>query len=318
MNRLQASRAIVMTACAASLAALFDVAQGKPAAAQRPSMYQTATTFLGSLTPEQRELAVFPFESPERQRWGFDPIEQFPRPGLPMHRMSEAQRSRVHALLELGLSQRGYEMTSAIMAREALRRADPLNYYVSIFGTPSPDGTWSWRVEGHDLSLNFTFLYGSLVASTPSFFGGMLLPEAEAAWTLLKTLDDRQRAGVLIARDAPAEVVTANTTVALPLPPGGLPVTEMTDGQRELLMQVIRTYTSAMIFDVAAARMARLRNGGLDRIAFSWAGSMEPGKPHYYRVTGPTFVIEYASGSGDEAHSVWRDFERDFGRDLLK
>ena len=310
MNRLQASRAIVMMAFAASLAA--------PAAAQRPSMYQTATTFLGSLTPEQRELASFPFESPERQRWGFDPTEQFPRPGLPMHRLSEAQRSRVHALLELGLSERGYGMTRAIMARQALRQADPLNYYVSIFGTPSPDGTWSWRVEGHNLSLNFTFLNGSLVASTPSFFGGMLMPETEAAWTLLKTLDDRQRASVLIAGDAPAEIVTTNTTVALPLPPGGLPVTEMTDGQRELLMQVIRTYSSAMIFDVAVARMARLRNGGLDRIVFSWAGSMELGKPHYYRVSGPTFVIEYASGSGDEAHSVWRDFERDFGRDLLK
>ena len=154
--------------------------------------------------------------------------------------MSESQRSRAHALLELGLSDRGYEMTTAIMARETLRRADPLDYYVSIFGTPSPDGTWSWRVEGHDLSLNFTFLKGSLVASTPSFFGGMLMPEDDAAWTLLKTLDDRQRASVLIARDAPAEIVTTNTIVALPLPPGGLPVTEMTDGQRELLMQVIR------------------------------------------------------------------------------
>ena len=92
----------------------------------------------------------------------------------------------------------------------------------------------------------------------------------------------------------------------------------MNDGQRELLMQVIRTYNSAMIFDVAVARMGRLRNGGLDRITFAWAGSMESGKPHYYRVLGPTFVIEYASGSGNDAGSVWRDFERDFGRDLLK
>ena len=315
MNRLQAPRAIVMLACAASLAAPFDVAEARPAA-QPPSMYQTATTFLRSLTPEQRELASFPFESPERQRWGV-PTGPFPRPGLPLDRMSEPQRSRVHALLMLGLSERGYQMTTAIMAREALRGADPLDYSVSIFGTPSPDGTWSWRVEGRDLSLNFTFLNGSLVASTPSFFGGMLMPEDEAAWTLLHTLDDRQRAAVLIARDAPAEIVSANTVVALP-PPGGLPVTEMTDGQRELLMQVIRTYTSAMSFDVAVARMARLRSGGLDRITFSWAGSMEPGKPHYYRVTGPTFVIEYASGSGDGARSVWRDFARDFGRDLLR
>jgi hypothetical protein len=310
MNRLQASRAIVVMACVASL--------GAPVAAQRPSMYQAATTFLESLTPQQRQLAAFPFESAERQRWGFGPIEQFPRLGLPMHRLSESQRSRAHALLQLGLSDRGYEMTTAIMARETLRRADPLDYDVSIFGTPSPDGTWSWRVEGHDLSLNFTILKGSLVASTPSFFGGILTPEDDAAWTLLKTLDDRQRAEATIARDAPADIVTTNQMVVSPLPPGGIPVTAMSDGQRELLMQVIRAHSSAMIFDVAGARMARLRSGGLDRIMFSWAGSMEPGQPHYYRVLGPTFLIEYVSGSGNDAHSVWRDFERDFGRDLLR
>lgn len=310
MNRLQASRAIALMAWVAWLAA--------PGAAQRPSMYQAATTFLGSLTLEQRQFASFPFESPERQRWGFDPLERFPRLGLPMNRMSESQSSLTHALLKTGLSDRGYQMATAIMGRETLRRADPLNYYVSIFGTPSPDGTWSWRVEGHDLSLNFTIVKGSLVASTPSFFGGTLTPEGDAARTLLKTLDAGQRARATIARDAPSEIVTTNKPVVLPLPAVGLPATEMSDGQRELLMQVIRTYTSAMIFDIATARMARLRTGGLDRIIFSWAGSMEPGRPHYYRVLGPTFVIEYTSGSGNDAHSVWRDFERDFGRDLLK
>lgn len=306
MNRLQAWRAILVMACVALLAA--------PVAAQRRSMYQAATTFLGSLTPEQRQLTSFPFESPERERWGFDPVGRFPRLGLPMDRMSESQRSVAHALLKTGLSDRGYQMATAIMAREIGLRANPLKYYVSIFGTPSPDGTWSWRVEGHNLSLNFTIVKGSLVSSTPSFFGGILTPEDDAGRTLLKTLDDRQRARAMIARDAPAEIVTTNKVVVLPLPPVGVPVTEMRDGQRELLMQVIRTYTSAMAFEVAEARMARLRNAGLDRIMFSWAGSMEPGKPHYYRVLGPTFVIEYANRQGNDAHSVWRDFERDFGR----
>jgi hypothetical protein len=318
MNRLQASRAIAMVAWVASLAAPFDVAQGKPGAAQRPSMYQAATTFLGSLTPEQRQFASFPFESPERQRWGFDPVERFPRLGLPMNRMSESQRSLTHALLKTGLSDRGYQVATAIMGRTTLRRADPLNYYVSIFGTPSPDGTWSWRVEGHDLSLNFTILRGSLVASTPSFFGGILTPEEDAARALLKTLDAGQRARAMIARDAPKEILTTNMPVVRPPPPVGVPVTEMSDGQRELLMQVIRTYTSAMAFEVAEARMARLRNAGLDRIIFSWAGSTEPGKPFYYRLLGPTFLIEYSNVQGDHAHSVWRDFDRDFGRDLLK
>jgi hypothetical protein len=318
MNRLQASRAIAVVAWVASLAAPFDVAQGRPGAAQRRSMYQAATTLLGSLTPEQRQFASFPFESPERQRWGFDPVDRFPRLGLPMNRMSESQRSLTHALLKTGLSDRGHQVATAIMGRNTVRRADSLNYYVSIFGTPSPDGTWSWRVEGHDLSLNFTIFRGSLVASTPSFFGGTLRPEEDAARALLKTLDAGQRAGAMIGRDAPKEILTTNMPVVRPLPPVGVPVTAMSDGQRELLMQVIRTYTSAMAFEVAEARMARLRSAGLDRIIFSWAGSMDPGEPHYYRVLGPTFVIEYASGSGDDARSVWRDFERDFGRDLLK
>jgi hypothetical protein len=317
MNRLQASRGVAVVAWVAWLAAPFDVARGKPEAAQRRSMYQAATTFLESLTPEQRQVASFPFESPERQRWGFDPDERFPRLGLPMHRMSESQRSLTHALLKLGLSDRGYQMATAIMGRETLR-ADPLNYYVSIFGTPAPDGTWSWRVEGHDLSLNFTIVRGALVASTPSFFGGTLTPEEDAARTLLKTLDAGQRARAMIAADAPKEILTTNQPVVLPLPAVGVPVTGMSDGRRELLMQVIRTYTSAMAFEVAEARVARLRNGGLDRIIFSWAGSTPPGRPFYYRLLGPTFLVEYSNAQGDHAHSVWRDFDRDFGRDLLK
>ena len=286
MNCLQAACAIVVAAYVALVTA--------PVAAQRRSMYQAATSFLRSLTDEQRQLASFPFESPDRQRWGFEPVERFPRQGLPMDRMSESQRTLAHALLTTGLSERGYQMATAIMAAENGRRANPLSYYVSIFGMPSPDGTWGWRVEGHNLSLNFTILRGSLVASTPSVFGGGLKAEENAGRMLLKTLDDRQRAEVLI----------------------GVPATGMSDGQRELLMQVIRTYTSAMAFDVAEARMARLRNAGLDRITFSWAGSMEPGRPHSYFVRGPGFLIEYADpdGRGANARSVWRDFQRDFGR----
>jgi hypothetical protein len=285
MNRLQASRAIVMVACVVALA--------RPAVAQRRAMYQAATTVLTSLTPEQRQLASFPFESPDRQRWGFDPVERVPRPGLPMDRMSEAQSAATQALLRTGLSERGYQMAAALMNRQA----NPLQYYVSIFGTPSPDGTWSWRFEGRDLSLNFTMLKGSLVASTPSFFGGALKAEEDAGLMLLKTLDDGQRG-------------RAST---------GVPVTEMSDGQRELLMQVIRFHTSAMAFEVAEARMARLRNAGLDRLTFAWTGSMEPGGPHSYRVVGPACVIEYTDpgGSAADAHSVWRDFERDFGKDLV-
>jgi hypothetical protein len=63
-----------------------------------------------------------------------------------------------------------------------------------------------------------------------------------------------------------------------------------------------------------------VRKAGLDRITFAWAGALERGKPHYYRVQGPTFLIEYdnTQNDGNHIHSVWRDFDGDFGRDLLR
>jgi hypothetical protein len=66
--------------------------------------------------------------------------------------------------------------------------------------------------------------------------------------------------------------------------------------------------------------MARVREGGIEKITFGWAGSTERGKPHYYRVQGPLFLIEYdcSQNGGNHIHTVWRDFNGDFGRDLLR
>jgi hypothetical protein len=85
-------------------------------------------------------------------------------------------------------------------------------------------------------------------------------------------------------------------------------------------MQIIDAYTSAMADDIAADRMKKIRGAGLDRIAFAWAGEIERGRKHYYRVQGPTFLIEFdnTQNEGNHIHSVWRDFAGDFGRDLLR
>ena len=94
----------------------------------------------------------------------------------------------------------------------------------------------------------------------------------------------------------------------------------MTAAQRALLMKVVEAYTGAMADDIAADRMARLKKAGLEKIAFAWAGEAERGKKHYYRIQGPTFLIEYdnTQNNGNHIHSVWRDFTNDFGRDLLR
>jgi hypothetical protein len=94
----------------------------------------------------------------------------------------------------------------------------------------------------------------------------------------------------------------------------------MTAPQRDLLMKVIDSYTGLMAPDIAADRLAKIKAAGLDNVAFAWAGSIERGQRHYYRVQGPTFLIEFdnSQNNGNHVHSIWRDFQGDFGRDLLR
>ena len=140
------------------------------------TMAETAKRFLSSLTPEQTEKAVIPFESDERMNWHYIPKE---RKGLPLKDMTPPQKHLASALLNAGLSQQGYIKATTIMSLEdVLRmiekdngvRRNPEGYFFSIFGQPSETGTWGYRVEGHHLSLNFT-LKGGKVVGSPNFLG---------------------------------------------------------------------------------------------------------------------------------------------------
>ena len=314
------------------------------------AMDTAATRFLSGLTPAQRQQAAFPFDSDERFKWHYIPTEIFPRNGLTIKAMTEPQRKLAHDLLKSGLSQRGYLTATAIMDLETVlgvleaaqivveRRGgmvrDPERYFFSFFGTPSAHGTWGWRVDGHHVSLNFTVVNGTLVASSPSFFGSnpaevrdgpkkglrILGAEEDAARALLLALDESQRAKAVINSVAPGDIVTTNTQKVDPLSPAGITAAALAPKERELLMRLVDTYASTMASDIAADRMARLRKAGVEKIAFAWAGEAERGKKHYYRVQGPTFLIEYDNTQNDanHIHSVWRDFDGDFGRDLLR
>jgi hypothetical protein len=312
-------------------------------------MAAAATKFLAALTPEQRQQASFAFDSDERLHWHFIPVETFPRKGLLVQSMNEAQRKLAHDLLKAGLSQRGYLTASSIMELETILGAlesagrsvearpmvrDPVRYFFSIFGTPSAKDTWGWRVEGHHVSLHFTVVNGTLVASTPSFFGSnpaevregpkkglrILGPEEDAARALLQALDASQRTKAIFDAKAPNDMLTMAKVDISPLSPTGLAAEAMNATQRDLLMKLIEVYTGYMAPDIAADRQARFRKAGVEKIGFAWAGETERGKKHYYRVQGPTFLIEYdnTQNDGNHIHSVWRDFDGDFGRDLLR
>ena len=336
-------------------AALAVLAVGSTIAADRSSsaMASAATKFLDSLTPEQRQEATFAFNADERLRWHFMPTEMYPRKGLLVKQMTEPQRRLAHDLLKAGLSQRGYMTASQIMdletvldGIEAVQRTretsprgqplvrDPEKYFFSIFGTPSTHDTWGWRVEGHHVSLHFNVVNGSLVAAAPTFFGSnpaevregpkkglrILGAEEDGARALVESLDASQREKAIFKKEAPGDIITMANVKIDPLAPEGIPMSALNANQRALLTKLIDVYTGYMAADIAADRVARLKKAGEDKIVFAWAGPMERGKKHYYRVQGPTFLIEYDNTQNDanHIHSVWRDFSGDFGQDLLR
>jgi hypothetical protein len=320
------------------------------------SMASAASAFLGALTSEQRQQATFAFASDERTHWHFIPTEIFPRKGLTVKEMNPAQRVAAHDLLKTGLSMRGYLTSVSIMELEnvlsaieaAQRRApappggtpvepfsrDPERYFFSVFGTPSSRDTWGWRVEGHHMSLQFTVVNGTLVAGSPTFFGAnpaevregprkglrLLGPEEDAARALLASLDASQREKAIITATAPSDILTMVKVEVAPLSPEGISASSLNANQRDLLMKLVEVYVGYMPADLAADRRARFEKADVGKIAFAWAGETEKGKKHYYRVQGPTFLVEYdnTQNDGNHIHSVWRDFNGDFGRDLLR
>jgi hypothetical protein len=263
---------------------------------------------------------------------------------------------------------------------ERPRGRDPLMYYVRFFGTPSPSGTWSWRLGGHHLSLNFTIIDGVLSGSTPLFFGAdpasspllgphPLRPLAgveDLARELTRSLSGDQHAIAVVSPRAPTDLVGANRSSLsdgdqpIPLPlvwrrqfegevaerlqhsqerleastgvgpadkeamsfthrPKGLAAAAMDAAQRGMLETLLHLYVDRLPDDVAADEAAKFAGRALDDVHLLWAGGLEPGQPHYYRLHGPTLLAEYDNSARDanHVHTVWRDPRGDFADDPL-
>ena len=319
------------------------------------AMTTAAAVWLAGLDATQRSRAQVEFEGAARTDWHFVPKPI--RKGLPLTDMTKPQRDQAHALLKAALSEAGYGKAVTIMELdEILRRLegtaakntrDALRYFVTIFGEPGPKGTWGLSFEGHHLSLNFTVRDGELVDSTPQFMGAnpaevrttfpglpaaksrVLAAEESLAFELVNSLDEDQRKQAVIAAEAPAEIRAAGAAQPPADPPAGIPFSKLTAEQQSLVRRLVETYCGSMPAEVASERLSLIEKGspaaaglvhhGWDEIHFAWAGALAPGKGHYYRLEGPSFVVEFVNVQPDaegnpanHIHCVWRDKTGDF------
>jgi hypothetical protein len=315
---------------------LFDFAARGHTPAQE--MADAANNFLAALTPELKAKAVFEFTDAQRLDWHFIPK---PRKGLALKEMTSPQRLLAHALLGSGLSQRGYMKATTIMSLEQILyelenkapHRDSDVYYVSIFGQPGK-AAWAWRVEGHHLSLNFTVGDDEVLAVTPSFFGAnpaqiqtgprkglrVLGSEEDLARQLATSLSPEERKVAIVNTDAPRDIITGNDRKAHLLEPAGIAADKLSKPQQDLLISLLKEYVFRYRAEIAEADMKAIEQAGRAKIHFAWAGGLAPGEGHYYRIQGPTFLMEYdnTQNNANHIHTVWRDLPNDFGEDLLR
>ncbi len=307
-------------------------------ASPAPLTAAAAGQFLASLDDAQRTKAALPFASDERENYRYTPRD---RAGLPFKEMTAAQRQSAIELVKSVLSEKGTLKVTQIMSLESVLAAiekDPVKrdssrYFVAIFGTPGDPKGWGWRFEGHHISLNFTLVEGKKVSLTPSFLGSnpgevregprvglrVLAAEEDLSRTLVNTLLSDGKSAVVFSEKPPQEILSAELRKATALDPVGIPITEMSETQRKALVQLISEYTGRYRKDLADADMAKIEKAGIDKIRFGWSGGTKPGEAYYYRIQGPTFLIECVNfqNNANHVHAVWRDFDGDFGHDIL-
>ncbi len=311
--------------------------------AQEPNTLAAAEKFLSTLNDQEKAKAALPFPSDERENFHYTPqAAPHERAGLPLMEMSDPQRKAAMDLLHSALSEKAQLKVEQIMGLEDVLaeiehdtvKRNSSKYFFTIFGTPSATAPWGWRFEGHHCSINLTLVPGKGISVTPSFLGSnpaevrsgpkkglrILAAEEDLARALLATLLSNGQSSVIFSEKPPGEIITGEKRSVTALEPVGILASEMTETQRSALMALIKEYTGRYRSEIAASDLEKMKSAGLEKIRFGWAGGTQFGEPYYYRIQGPTFLMEGANtqNQANHLHATWRDFTGDFGRDLLR
>ena len=320
-----------------------DTKSNQNTGASISEMAKAANVFLQTLSEKQKTKIQFDFNEEERYNWHYIPRS---RKGLTLNEMTALQIKDAFALLRTALSDTGFNKASSIIQLENILREvesrpsndtyrDAGNYFFSIFGNPATDAIWGWRLEGHHIAFNFSSKDNRLVSGTPGFLGSnpavvlsgsekgkyILKDETELGFALLHSLNKEQKDKAIISIEAPGEILTAASRHAMIDDPKGILYNELNSSQQQIFMQLLSIYIHRYTRSFAQIMMKEIEEAGLNNLRFAWAGDQQPGvgHPHYYRIQGPTIIIEYdnVQNNANHIHTVIRDLKNDFGGDEL-
>lgn len=299
-----------------------------------------AVDFLKSLTQAQRNKTQMPFNDESRMLWHYIPSSMFPREGIQLNELDPNQKSKLDRLLRTFLSETGYMKTMKIIDLENILleisgdsiMRNPENYSVAFYGNPEKDSLWAFSFEGHHISLNFT-IHNEKVEIAPRFLGAnparipsgpregerTLNREEDLGFELINSLSAEQRNTAIFQQDPFSDIVTRKSTEVEPLSPVGIMYGQLTRDQQLIFLKLIDEYLSTMPPEQAEKRMNSIKDEEINEVRFGWAGATVLGEGHYYRIQGKSFLIEFdnVQNEANHIHTVWRDFDGDFGRDII-
>jgi hypothetical protein len=334
-----------------------------PAQADSQSTYndeikQAAVSFINSLDPLQKRTALLAFNDTARIKWNNLPVGLRARAGLSIGNMTIDQRKLLHRILSVSLSSQGYLKATSIMHLDNLLNwyYDTLyykkeindtnynfvkgllwshrNYFLAFFGQPA-DSIWGYKLEGHHLSINFSFVNGKL-SVTPLFVGTdpaeyeiseyagwrVLGQEEDLGFKLINMLSPSQQQQATMSKEVPGDIITSAESGKRLVDYWGIKASEMTKQQQAILQYIIREFVFNFEYDKATTEYDKILKAGIDKIYFGWIGAYEEHKPHYYILNGPGFLIEFDNrgfqNNGNHIHAIWREKGNEFGEDVLK
>lgn len=307
----------------------------------------------------QKRSALLAFNDTARIKWNNLPVGMRARAGLNIGNMDNDQRRLVHRILSSSLSSQGYLKATGIMHLDNLINSyyDSLyyqkqfddstyafiktlqwthkNFYFAFFGNPA-DSTWGYKLEGHHLSVNFTFT-GNKISVTPLFVGtdpAEYMISEYAGWRILGQEEDlglkfinmlspELKKKATMDGATPQDIITGAESGKRLVDYWGIKAVQLSVAQKTVLQYIIREFVFNLEYDKATIEYDKILKAGINNIYFGWIGGYEEDKQHYYIINGPTFLIEFDNSGGprksaNHIHAIWREKGNEFGEDILK